>query len=140
MLILDNNGSYNADELKELLSSVTWGSHLTKDKLYEAMQNSSHIVTARKDGVLVGIARSMDDDIWSANIDCIVVHADHQGQGIGTALLQALLKDISHIQFISAMPNSHKNVLLYTRNGFTLIDDSRLLQIENTGEKANSHE
>lgn len=125
-----NNDSFSADELKELFSSVGWAQSLSAEDLNKAMNNSSHYVIARSDGRLVGFARSMDDDTWSANIDCMVVHQSYQRQGIGTALLNALLKQLSHLQYISAMPNSSETVSLYINCGFTLISDSRLLQID----------
>ena len=80
--------------------------------------------------MLAGVVRSMDDGIWSANIDCLVVHRDYQRQGIAGAMLDALLRDISHIQYISVSPNASEMVPFYQRHGFLLVTDGRLLQRE----------
>ncbi len=129
MLIIDHDNTYTAKELKELFSTVGWAMDLSEEMLYNAIRNSSHCVSARVDGLLVGISRSMDDNIWSANIDCVVVHKDYQKQGIGKAMLKKLMEDLSHIKYISAMPDSADTSPLYLAVGFSLIEDSRLLQI-----------
>lgn len=136
MLVISPSEPYGAEELKALFSSVGWSDGLSADTLLAAMRNSSHAVTARMDGVLVGIVRSMDDGIWSANIDCMVVHAAYQRRGIAGAMLRALLHELSGIRYISVAPNDAGTVPLYLKNGFTLIEDGRLLQREQKGGEA----
>ena len=130
MLVISSTEPYGAEELKALFSSVGWADDLTEEQLLKAIQHSSHAVTARVDGVLAGIVRSMDDGIWSANIDCMVVHAAYQRRGIAGAMLRALLRELSGIRYISVSPNSSDTVPLYLKNGFELVEDGRLLQLE----------
>ena len=130
MLVISSTAPYEAAELKALFSSVGWADGLSDRQLLAAMQHSSHAVTARVDGVLAGIVRSMDDGIWSATIDCMVVHAAYQRQGIAGAMLRALLRELSGIRYVSVSPNSSDTVPLYLKNGFSRIEDGSLLQLE----------
>ena len=74
----------------------------------KAIANSSHIVAAYDGDKIVGLIRSMDDDCWSANIDCCVVHKNYQNLGIGITMLKKLLKSIEHIENISVSPTTRK--------------------------------
>ena len=132
MLTIQSSDNFNQKEIRELFSSVGWAQNLSDDLLYKAILNSSHFVTARIDGKLVGIARSMDDNIWSANIDCVVVHSKYQNCGIAKSMINELTHQLSHIQFINVAPNSKESFSLYLNNGFELIEESRLFQIDNT--------
>lgn len=119
------------DELKNLFDSVGWAQNLTPDQLQCAIFKSSHSVSAWNGKKLVGLIRSMNDDIYSSNIDLLLVHKDYQHQGIATNLIKELLSDIKHIQYISTSPNERKNFHLYQQFGFEEITDSGLLQMEN---------
>ena len=120
---------FTAKELAELMDSVGWGEDTPPEVLLQAMKNASHLVAARADGKLVGIARSMDDGCWSANIDCLVVHRKYAKQGIGTLMMCVLLDKLADVQYISVSPNESKNASFYVRLGFKLVPDGRLLQI-----------
>ena len=117
--------------LKDLFNSVGWAQDLSADKLQFVIFNSSHAITAWDKHRLVGLIRSMDDNGYSANIDLLLVHKDYQGQGIATHMIEKLLDEIKHIQYISTSPNESKNFKLYTRFGFQIIADAGLLQKTN---------
>lgn len=129
MIILSNEKRFSEDDLADLFHSVGWEKDTSPSILFKAMQNSSHIVSAWDGKKLVGIIRSMDDFVWSANIDCLVVHKEYQNMGIGTSLVEELLKQIKHILCISVSPNEKENIGFYLRFGFKIIEDSRLLQL-----------
>ena len=129
MIKIYHSDKFNSKELKELFDSVGWAHYLSAEMLLNAIQHSSHYVSARMDGKLVGIIRCMDDNIWSANIDCLVVHSLYQKQGIASLLIKELLQDISHIKYVNVMPDSSENFKLYTKNGFNIHEESRLLQL-----------
>ena len=129
MILINTSATFNKSELKELFSSVGWAKNLSEEQLFDAMNNSSHIVTSRADGKLGGLVRSMDDNIYSANIDCMVVHASFQKKGIAKQMLIVLLETISHIKYISVSPNSPNTFSLYLSCGFKINEDSRLLQL-----------
>ena len=76
------------DELADLYGAVGWVAY-TRDlaALERAMQGSSHVVTARKDGRLVGLARVVSDGATIAYLQDVLVHPEEQGQGLGKRLV-----------------------------------------------------
>lgn len=128
---ISSNRMLNETQLFNLFSSVNWDSANDTHRLQEAFLHSSHILTAWDGQKLIGIIRSMDDNVWSATIDCLVVHKDYQREGIGSLLLQKLLKELQHITYISVSPNDSKSNKFYEKFGFQTIPGSSLLQIEN---------
>ena len=118
-------------QLKTLFDSVSWAQTLTKEELKYAIDNSSHIITAWDNDNLVGLIRSMDDNIYSASIDLLLVKKEYQGQGIGTALIEKMKENIKHIKFISVSPDNIKDFKLYQRCGFVFVNNSGQLQLHN---------
>lgn len=60
----------------------------------------------------------MDDNFWSANIDCLIIHKNYQNKGLATTLIQELLNDIRHIHYISVCPDSLIAKRLFIKQGF----------------------
>lgn len=63
-------------------------------RLEAMLKNSNLTVTARVDGVLVGIARSVTDRVFCCFLSDLAVHQDFKGHGIGTGLIDATKKHI----------------------------------------------
>jgi predicted GNAT family acetyltransferase len=59
------------------------------------------------DGVLVGAGRVLADGLDCAYIADVAVHPDHQGHGLGTAIIRQLL----------ALSQGHKKIILYANPG-----------------------
>lgn len=116
-------------DIAELFHSVSWDIDTPVEVLADAMKKSTNIISAWEGNKLVGLIRSMDDGCWSANIDCLVVHADYQNRGIGTALLTELLRKIDSVITISVSPNEQENNAFYQKFGFEVVAGSSLLQI-----------
>ena len=106
---------YNPENLKELFSSVGWESAKDPDLLYLAFLRASTVISCWEGNKLVGIIRSMDDGCWSANIDCLVVHKDYQGQGIGSTLLCKMLEALKSVKYINVAPDSRKQIKFYKK-------------------------
>ena len=117
--------------LKDLFSSVDYAVCLTPDELFRAVMASTHIVAAWDGPVPVGFIRSMDDCIYSATIDLLLVRPNYRRRGVARALLRHLLAEIEAIRYISVSPNESANNRLYTDFGFQVIDGAGLLQREN---------
>lgn len=114
--------NFKAEDLRELFSSVEWDSAAYPEKLISAFQNSSHVISVWEDSTLIGIVRSMDDDCWSANIDCLVVHKKYQNQGLAKILMTELLKDLQNITYINVCPDEKQIKNFYESFGFKVID------------------
>ena len=120
-LKLTNTQVFDIEQLRELFTSVGWESAADPVKLFFAFLYSSNVISCWHDDKLVGIIRSMDDGCWSANIDCLVVHKDYQGKGIGTKLLEVLLDKLKNVKYINVAPDSRKQIRFYKKAGFSLI-------------------
>jgi predicted GNAT family acetyltransferase len=59
------------------------------------------------DGVLVGAGRALADGVDCAYIGGVVVHPDHQGRGVGEAIVGKLV-ELSH---------GHTKIILYANPG-----------------------
>lgn len=130
--IINSHEKIEEAQLFSLFDSVGWESANDVHRLQIAFQNSSHVVTAWDGQNLVGIIRSMDDNTWSATIDCLVVHKDYQSEGVGSSLLSKLLDQLQHITYISVSPNDSICNSFYQKKGFEIINGSSLLQIKNS--------
>ena len=120
-LKISNQKTFDFSQLKELFESVGWESAKDPDSLVLGLIFSSNIISCWDGNKLVGLIRSMDDGYWSANIDCLLVHKDYQGKGIGRKLLEVLLDQIKNIKYINVAPDSRKQIKFYKKAGFSLI-------------------
>ena len=80
----------SADEFTEVLRSSTLGERRPVDdhECIESMvKNANLIVTARSEGKLIGVARSMTDFSYVAYLSDLAVDESFQGQGIGRELI-----------------------------------------------------
>jgi predicted N-acetyltransferase YhbS len=69
--------------------------------------NSMFVRFVYGDGRLVGAGRALADGLDCAYIADVAVHPDHQGTGLGQALIRSLLAGAS----------GHKKVILYANPG-----------------------
>lgn len=77
------------EELLELYDSVGWRMY-TRDLavLVEGITGSSRVVTARVDGVLIGLARVITDGATICYLQDVLVTPAHQGKGVGRRLVE----------------------------------------------------
>ncbi len=90
---LSSGESCEQDELVALYTSVGWTSYTSDPALLEcAIAGSTYVVTARKDGELVGLARVISDGASIAYLQDVLVHPEHRRRGLASALVaQAFL-------------------------------------------------
>jgi len=87
------------DELVSLYDDVGWTSYTeAPDDLARAVANSTFVVTARDDGVLVGLVRGLSDDVSVFYLQDILVRRSHQRHGIGRELLAACLDRFADVR------------------------------------------
>ena len=132
MELRTNTEGLNIENTSSLFQSVAWGSSLTPENMLHAVMASDHIVTAWDGDTLIGLVRSLDDGVWSSNIDCMMVRRENQRKGVARAMITKLLEQLKDISYISVSPNEKYIIPLYTSVGFRLIENGSLLQIDNT--------
>jgi GNAT superfamily N-acetyltransferase len=105
--------SSDAIDWRELsgLYRVTGPREKSADVLEVSFSNSRFVCFAYDGGTLIGAGRALADGVDCSYIADIVVHPDHQGQGVGSAILKRLVD----------MSAGHRVVILYAvpgREGF----------------------
>lgn len=85
-------------QLRMLLGNSGWGTADSyPDAVLEKMiKGCSHFVVAHEANNLLGYARAFTDDIVVTWIAEILVHPDRRRQGIGTRMMNELLRVTSH--------------------------------------------
>lgn len=79
------------DEFIDVLKRSTLAERRPVDdvkRIKSMCQNANLIVTARKDGKLVGVARSITDFVYCTYLSDLAVDKSLQKQGIGTRLIK----------------------------------------------------
>ena len=80
----------SAEEFREILVHSTLGERRPVDdfsRLKQMCENASLIVTARLDGKLIGIARSITDFVYCTYLSDLAVDKAYQQRGIGKQLI-----------------------------------------------------
>jgi GNAT superfamily N-acetyltransferase len=113
----------------DLLKASYWGRRRTDEINRRAFENSVCAI-ALVDGRQVGFARASGDRAVFARISDVVVWPEHRGQGIGKALVQALL-DHPDLQSVSTwMLNTADAHGLYSRFGFRPVTDGNEMRLD----------
>lgn len=76
--------------LLELCAAVGWAAYTREERsgdLAKAIANSSYVVSAWDEEVLVGLARVLSDDVSIFYLQDILVHPNYQRRGIGARLI-----------------------------------------------------
>lgn len=121
---------FTEEQLSELFLSVDWYSKNFPQKLKTAFENSSRVISAWDGEKLMGLIRGLDDGVWQATIDCLLVNPKYQGHQVGSTLLKMLLNDYEHFLYVDVVPDEKKNVIFYQKHGFKIMEEGTPLQIK----------
>lgn len=82
-----------------LYASVGWGAYSDHpDVLAAAVAGSAHVVTARSDGRLVGLARVVSDGASICYLQDVLVHPGWRRRGVGRRLVETVLAPYGHVR------------------------------------------
>ena len=87
---IEINGVIEATEVIALYRANHWSAAEKPDELLAALRNSHTLITARKEGALVGIGNAISDGHLVVYYPHMLVHPDYQGKGIGRKMMQAM--------------------------------------------------
>lgn len=113
----------------DLLKASYWGGQRTDDIHRRAFANSICAI-ALVEGRQVGFARASGDRTTFARISDVLVWPDHQGRGIGKALIRALLDhpDMTSVgTWMLATSDAHG---LYEQFGFRRADSGMEMRLD----------
>lgn len=109
-------------EVTQLYESVDWVIYATDpDGLARAVDRSTYVVTARDDqGVLVGLARCLSDDVSIMYLQDVLVRPEHQNAGVGSHLVTACLQKFAHVrQKVLLTDNEERLRSFYNKLGYS---------------------
>lgn len=116
---------YREDEILRLYTEVGWTA-CTENlaALERGYRNSLLVLAAYENDELLGIVRAVGDGATIVFVQDILVFPARQRQGVGTALLQAVLDRFSDVrQIMLATDNTLKTVAFYKSMGFTELSE-----------------
>ena len=111
---------FRTDEILPLYTQVGWTAY-TEDMaaLEHGFQNSLLILAAYEKDTLLGLIRVVGDGATVILVQDILVYPEKQRQGIGSALLKAVLDRYAHVRQIQLLTdNTPKTVAFYRSLGF----------------------
>lgn len=116
---------YNEEEIVNLYSSVGWINYTNNlEMLKGAYENSLKIIGAYEGEKLLGIIRIVGDGHSVIFIQDLLVYPEYQRRGIGSALLEHILKEYKHVyQKHLLTENSEKTIQFYKSLGFLMDKD-----------------
>lgn len=87
-LFYDSKLAVKADELQDLYRFTRWGRSRSLDQIERMLAGTSICFSARHERKLVAFCRILTDFVFRASLWDVLVHPDHQGKGLGTALIR----------------------------------------------------
>lgn len=112
---------YQEAEIQTLYAAVGWTAY-TEDlpALERGFQNSLLVLAAYEDGELIGLIRAVGDGATVVFVQDLLVAPQKQRQGVGTALLKAVLDRYSNVrQLLLTTDNTPKTIAFYKSLGFS---------------------
>lgn len=85
----------NAEALHSLFQQTTWAKSRNVDGVKAMLENTLVALGAWEGEQLVGFARAITDGVYRAVIDDVVVNETFRGQGVGSELMNRLLKRLA---------------------------------------------
>ena len=127
-VVYEKKGTVKANELSELFrKSGINRPYEDLDRMQRMIENSDMLVTARIDGHLVGIARSLTDYSYCCYLSDLAVDKEYQKMGIGKELVQRTREQLS--EEVSLILLSAETALnYYPKIGFDRVDNAFVIK------------
>lgn len=111
--------NYNEAEILALYGAVGWVAYTRDpDSLRRGFENSLLTLAAYEDEKLIGIIRTVGDGATIVYIQDIIVHPEHQGRGVGSALIAEILERFRFVrQIVLLTDDTEKTVSFYRKIG-----------------------
>jgi len=86
-LFYDSKNAITASELANLYRFTHWGRSRSVEDIDRMLRGTSMCFSVRHEGRLAAFCRMLTDFVYRASLWDIMVHPDHQGKKVGTALI-----------------------------------------------------
>ncbi|OXX83881.1 hypothetical protein AVM15_07845 [Paraclostridium benzoelyticum] len=123
MIRLLNSKDLDIDKVKDFYCNyVTWKVLSKYEDWEKIIKKSSSIITCWDDNSLIGMARSLSEEVrWATIIDALV-HPDHRGKGIGSKIIESLLEQ-PEMQVRTIYLATPDKADFYSKLGFKIAND-----------------
>ena len=115
-------------QLQRLLDTHSfWASGRSQRQLNRMLAGSQAVVSAWQGAKLVGFGRATSDGVFRAVLWDVVVAGEHQGQGLGRRIVEALLQEpaLQGVERVYLMTTNSAG--FYEQLGFTAMESQRLM-------------
>ncbi len=115
-------------QLKGLLDAHSfWARGRDQRELSQMLTGSQAVVSAWQDRQLVGFGRATSDGVFRAVLWDVVVAGEHQGQGLGRRIVEALLQEpaLQGAERVYLMTTNSAG--FYEQLGFETVERQRLM-------------
>ena len=107
------------EQLQILFRQTGWAENRSIEGIRTMLEGTAIVLGAWEDDRLIGFARTITDGSYRGLIDDVVVEESRRGQGIGTELMQRLLKRLTEIGVEEIFLRcGREEVTFYQRHGF----------------------
>jgi len=106
------------EDIIELYNSVGWGHTKSPQALFDAIKNSSYVITAWENKNLIGLGRAISDETITVYFPDLLIKPDWQRKGIGTKIMQMLLFKYGHLHNQVLIAEDEKAIKFYKRLNF----------------------
>ena len=116
--------AYDEREILPLYASVGWTAYTDRpDVLRKGFESSLLCLAAYEGDRMIGLVRAVGDGQTVVLIQDILVHPAQQRKGVGTMLMDALLKRFPHVRQIQLLTDdTPKTASFYESLGFKSVD------------------
>jgi ribosomal protein S18 acetylase RimI-like enzyme len=115
-------------QLQRLLDEHSfWASGRSQRELDRMLAGSQVVVSAWNGSRLVGFGRATSDGVFRATLWDVVVAGEHQGQGLGRRVVEALLQAPALVAVERVYLMTTNSAGFYEQLGFMAVDSQRLM-------------
>ena len=124
-MTIEEYTNYNESDILSLYSSVGWTAYTDAPHTLRAgFEKSLVTLAAYESGQLLGLIRCVGDGETIVYIQDILVFPEFQRRGIGTALLQEILRRFSHVrQIVLSTDREERTQAFYRSMGFVPLEN-----------------
>ena len=120
--IIDGAENMSVADVMRLLKQTDWAKDRSREQVTASMRNARcYGIVQKKDGALVGFARVISDFSTIYYLCDIVIDAEHQRQGLGTALLTYIEEQPVYQDLLGILITRNAQEL-YTKFGYKALD------------------
>lgn len=107
-----------ATELLHLFTQTSWAKNRTLKDTKALLENTSLFVVAKHKSKVVAFGRALTDGVYRALIDDVIVDESFRKSGLGTHIINTLLKKLHPVEEIFLNTAEHLETY-YQKFGFT---------------------